>query len=245
MITHCEACKIEIVAEDIVVACEGLCEERRYFHARCVGLSYDEGCACLHRNIYWMCDSCRKAIECARFRKSFAEKNENAFATKNELDSLKSEVSRINAIVSQTVVCPTTLPKPATVESPIARIPSCRSPLSSTKLNASDQTEHSQNESSFQLYVSNIAPDVTENEVKEMVCEALRADDVLHVKCLAPSWRDISTINFISFKVTVDAKFRDSAFIASNWPSGVRCREFRDLSGSVWRPSNRTTQHSL
>lgn len=245
MITHCEACKVEIVAEDIVVACEGLCEAQRHFHARCVGLSYDEGCACLHRNIFWMCDSCRDAIERGRFRNSFTDKNSSGFATKNEVECLKSEVNRINAIVSQMVTSSNASKQP-TPEQPVVRDPVCRSPLSSTRMNASDHLDIlASNDTVLQLYVSNIAPDVTEHEVKQMVCESIGANDVYHVKCLAPSWRDTSTLNCISYKVTVDAKLRDCAFKASNWPSGVRCREFRDFSNSVWRPSSRESQYSL
>lgn len=189
MITYCEACKIEIVAEDIVVACEGLCEEQRHFHARCVGLSYDEGCACLHRNIFWMCDSCRDAIERARFRKSFIEKNSSDFATRNEVDCMKSEIHRINEIVNQMMTTSAASSEEHTTKSPVVRDVICRSPLSSTKLNASDLASHSPNESNTQLYVTNIAPDVTESE---MVRESLGTNDEVHVKC-PPSWRDISS----------------------------------------------------
>lgn len=237
MFTICETCKAEFVPEDIVVSCEGLCEGQRYFHFRCVGLSYDEGCACLHRNVFWMCDSCTDAIKRDRFRKSFVERQSNEYAEKSEVDSLKSEVNRISAIVSQLTENSIAMPKESTVESPTT----CNSLLSSTKLNTSDPAALSSNDTNLQLYISNIAPDVTVSEVKHMVRESLQADEVLHVKCLAPSWMDISTLNYVSFKVTVDAKFRDVAFRIANWPLGVRCREFRDLSNSVWRPTTRTT----
>lgn len=244
MITYCEACKAEIVAEDIVVSCEGLCEEQRYFHAKCVGLSYDEGCSCLHRNIFWMCDQCRDQIERARFRKSFLDKNCGEYATRDEVDSLKSEVKRVNAIVSQMLCNSATLPEQSTVQSPIAGISASCSPLTSTKITAGDHTVPSESETNFQLYVTNIAPDVTESEVKDMVCKTIGTTNVVHVKCLVSPWRDRSTLNYISFKVTIDAQLRESALSVSKWPSGVRCREFRDCSSSVWRPSTRTTQLS-
>lgn len=84
MFTHCNACKIEICAEDVVVACEGKCEGSRYFHAKCVGLTYDEGCACLHSNIFWMCDGCRDIIEKGRFRDALTENV--VYATQKEVD---------------------------------------------------------------------------------------------------------------------------------------------------------------
>lgn len=236
MITHCEVCKLEIVAEDIVVTCE-LCDDLRQFHARCVGLSYDEGCACLHQNIFWMCDSCRDGIERGRFRKSSIEKSDNDYATR---DDLKSEIKRISSMVSQLVTGNDDLPNETTVDSPIVRALTNRFPLSSTKLNAGNLTTQTPNDANLQLYVTNIAPDVTTSEVKQMVCQSIGADDVLHIKCLAPSWQNVSTLNFISFKVTVDALFRDAAFRTTNWPSGVRCREFREMCNSAWRPSSLT-----
>lgn len=239
MIQNCETCKIEIVAEDVVVSCEGLCEDQRYYHARCVGLSYDEGCACLHQNIFWMCDPCRDSIEKARFRKAFGEKQNNEYATQDEIDCLKSEVNRISEVVSKMATNITTAPNQSTSTS--TQCTYHHSPLSSTKLFANDPAP---NESLLQLYVSNIAPDVTENEVKQMVCESIGAPNVLDVKCLVPPWKDVSTLNYVSFKVTVDAQFRESAFRISNWPSGVRLRQFRDYYNSVWRPSTRMVQLS-
>lgn len=98
----CNACKAEIRPEDIVVSCDMLCESRHCFHAKCVGLTYDEGCACLHRNIFWMCDSCRNFIETGRFRTSVKDGENVEYATRNELNFLKSEVERICKIMSQT-----------------------------------------------------------------------------------------------------------------------------------------------
>ncbi|KXJ81875.1 hypothetical protein RP20_CCG017352 [Aedes albopictus] len=218
----------------------GLCGDLRQYHARCVGLSYDEGCACLHDNIFWMCDSCRDDVERGRFQKSLPKKNDSEYATRNEVECLKSEITRISSIVSQMVKCNNSVPNESTAESPIALTPANRSPLSSTKLNASNVIMQSRNDVNLQLYVTNIAPDVTESEVKQMVCQSIGADDVLHIKCLAPSWRDVSTLNFISFKVTVDERYRDAAFRTANWPSGVRCRAFREMCNSVWRPSSLT-----
>lgn len=247
MIHYCDTCKLEIVAEDIVVSCDGLCEDQRIFHARCVGLSYDEGCACLHRNVFWMCDSCRDSIEYARFRKVFHEKQENAYATRSELDCLKSEINRISEIISRTVPDPAAVRRQPTsfVNQQLDRFADQKcSPLSSTKLNASDPAVNP-DDTNLQLYVSNIAPDVKETDVKRMVCDSIGANDLINVKCLVPSWKNVHTLNFVSFKVTVHAQFRDAALRSSNWPSGVRCRIFKDFSDSVWRPSTSTSQLSL
>lgn len=67
MSNQCTACNVEITAEDIVVCCEG--------------------CACLHDNIFWMCDACKNVIEKGRLRDAMKEvKN---YATITELNLIK------------------------------------------------------------------------------------------------------------------------------------------------------------
>lgn len=247
MIQHCKACTIEIVAGDIVVSCEGLCEDQCYYHARCVGLSYDEGCSCLHENIFWMCDSCRDAIQHARFRKAFIKKEDNNYDAKREINCLKSEVKRISEALSviETISAVPAVPNQSTSsEHQHSFINKPNSPLSSTRLSAINSAERVTANTNLQLYVSNIAPDVTEHELKQMICESLGAVEVLHAKCLISSWQDISTFSYVSYKITVDNQFRDAALTASNWPKGVRCREFRDFINPAWRPSTRMIRDS-
>lgn len=169
MITYCDTCKAEIVPEDVVVSCDGICEDQRCFHARCVGLSYDEGCACLHRNIFWMCDSCSDSIERARFPMAFREKKkkrEHEFATKDEVNGLKFEVNRISEMMSRIMnncAAVTSQPSSSTPKSNndshlCDRLADTRSsPLSSTKIEPNSLVP-APDESIVQLYISNIAP---------------------------------------------------------------------------------------
>lgn len=90
------------------------------------------------------------------------------------------------------------------------------------------------------LHLSNIANDVTEQEVAEMVADVFDIDRVPAVQLLVPSWKDKSSLEYISFKVEIDASLKSKALTTSNWPFGVRCREFRDYSRNVWRPVNRS-----
>lgn len=220
MFTHCNACKIEICAEDVVVTCEGLCDDHRIFHAKCVGLSYDEGCACLHSNIFWMCDGCRDLIEKGRFRNALEQNS--TYATQKEVNCLKSDVERISKLITQFSTYPSKHPQePHHVE------PSC--PLSSTKINEADHANEHTDED-VEVFVSNITLDVTDNEIEEMVCESTGARNVRSFKCLVPAWKDTLTMNYVSFKVAIDAKFRNAALKRSNWPVGVRCREFRNFA---------------
>lgn len=234
MANHCTACYVEFCAEDIVVCCE-ICENLPQYHAKCVGLTYDEGCACLHQNIFWMCDTCRHYIENGRFRNTKVESKSDDFATKSDVTAMKVEIERISQIVSE---MSSHFAEPSGISSKNS------SPLSSTKFTASDRTiiEAESRNTNLELYVSNIAVDVPENEVMQMVCKSLGAREVLGVKRLVASGTNISELDYVSYKVTVDSRFRDYATRRETWPDGIRCREFRSGTKTAWRPESQSDQ---
>lgn len=244
MTNQCNTCKAEIRAEDLVVACEGFCDGYRYFHAKCVGLSYDESCACLHRNIFWMCDSCSDMIEKGRFRKAVKDLQEsNDYATKSEINELKTEVKRISEMISlkETNVAEVSNKSASSSHSEAQNfIGKHSTPIASSSVNDNHHVADIENDT-INLYISNIAIDVTIEELKEMVCESTGAKNVMQVKCLVSSWRNVSTLDYLSYKVSIDAQYRKSALKKSNWPNGVWCREFIDNPNVAWRPINRTT----
>lgn len=88
----------------------------------------------------------------------------------------------------------------------------------------------------FKLYLSNIAVDVSEDEVKRMVSDALCVDEIYAINCLKPSWKDASSLDFISFKVEIDKRCRGKAMNSSTWPKGIRYREFKEHTETTWRP---------
>lgn len=48
---------------------------------------------------------------------------------------------------------------------------------------------------------------------------------------------DVNTLNFVSFKVGVDPKYRNAALDPSTWPRGILFREFEDnRSSNYWMP---------
>lgn len=234
MRNQCTACNVEITAEDIVVSCEGFCEQFRYFHAKCVGLSYDEGCACLHENIFWMCDTCKDVIAKGRCREAMKEVNNFAMIT--ELNSIKSELNRISQTVLK-IEGNFTDPNESSKLQCSQELTGNTSPLSSTKLDAIVENHSPSTDDNLQLYVTNIANDVSDDEVKDMVCESIGAREVLGIKRLVAYGTNIATLDYVSYKVTVDAQFRSTATKSSSWPDGVRCREFRSYTRRAWRPS--------
>lgn len=52
---------------------------------------------------------------------------------------------------------------------------------------------------------------------------------------------DVNSLNFISFKVGVDPKYRSAALDPSSWPKGILFREFEDNKAkSFWMPKPST-----
>lgn len=90
------------------------------------------------------------------------------------------------------------------------------SPLSSTKLEPIDEIRCLSTDGNLQLYVSNIATDVSDGEVKDMVCKSIGAREVLGIKRLVAYGTDISTMDYVSYKVIVDVQFRSTATRSSS-----------------------------
>uniref|UniRef100_A0A182JAY4 Uncharacterized protein n=1 Tax=Anopheles atroparvus TaxID=41427 RepID=A0A182JAY4_ANOAO len=77
------------------------------------------------------------------------------------------------------------------------------------------------------LFLTRIEPDVTSDEIANMVRKLLGTTDVV-VFNLTPRERDPSTLSFISFKVGVSASLRDTALSSDTWPQDLHFREFTD-----------------
>lgn len=238
---NCGKCKCECLENETTVVCEGFCVGMHRFHARCVGLSDDEGEVCLHRNILWVCESCRDLIENIRFRDTVNSVRSMCSPVEKEVENLKTEVSKMNATIR-------TLLEKAAIASDDhcgASKPSERSvsqqpliddtpPLTSTMIASPLPT--CSDTATVKLHISNIAIDVTENEVVQMIAESIGVMEIVSIRCLKPAWRDAATMDFISFRVEIPVCHRKNALNSSKWPKGIRCREFRDISNTSWRP---------
>lgn len=232
---RCHECNFQISSRDPVVTCSGFCKNDHQFHAVCVGLSVDEGLACNHPNILWICNPCRgKLVKRSRtIPAAFDQPDNEAIISINEkivkmqqsIDDLAQHFNGYGE-ASKAIEQPEDLGNLQAIGH--------SSPLTSTKLDAS---ENSQQNADCSLFVSNIANDVTNDEVLQMVNETIGLDDVISVKCLVPPWKDKSSLDYISFKVVVKLNQRDPDLKVFNWPKGIRCREFIDRSNETWRPA--------
>lgn len=99
--------------------------------------------------------------------------------------------------------------------------------LSSTRVDRAIKEQH--NETSLKLHISNIAIEVNEKEVLQMISNAIGVYQVHHV----------SSLDYISFKIGIDISYRETALQILNWPNGERCVEFVDCRATTWRPARR------
>lgn len=246
----CGVCKEKILDGETFVTCEGFCPRGcRRFHAECVGLKQDECSVLQHRNVLWLCDDCQDLMTKSKFRNTINHIRVASAASctteENEIQHLKSQMEKMNDTLDRLVHAFSSNSSAIPVascsndEETPPRTGEDFAPLSSTMLQPIDPSSTA-NDSSISLHVSNIANDISQTEVIDMVKDSIGASHISSIKLLVPAWKDSSTLDFISFKVDVNVKYRKAALDPSSWPEGVRCREFKKRSTTAWRPINRT-----
>lgn len=241
---ECGKCKNECLESDTTVVCEGFCVGFHRFHARCVGLTDDEGATCLHRNVLWMCNDCCALIEDFRFRDTVNVVRSKDCPVKNEVAILKAEVQKMSETLDclveragfvSSIVCTATTSKCPKTDVPQHSSIEDSPPLTSTRTVFSPPV--CTDDSTVKLHLSNIANDVTQDEVVRMIADSIGVQEIISIKCLKPVWKDVSTMDSISFKVEIADCHRSSALYSWRWPKGIRCREFVEFSNTTWRPA--------
>lgn len=240
MPTVCEKCKTPIALNVSAIQCNGFCENTAKFHIDCVGLSYAEAMACMRADIMWMCDCCRELLKNIKFR-NIIKHLKPIEDSREEIDRLRLDIAKINDTLSRII-------RPINNDSTVNVATNSHveneqhnekmsDVLSSTRIHRSTLNESSQDCTEFSLFVSNIAPDVTNNQLKTLICEKLNITESLPVKRLVSPWKDPASLQYISFKVDLDRKYKNIALDSTIWPRGVRCREFKSFQQSSWRPA--------
>ncbi|XP_062534865.1 uncharacterized protein LOC134204057 [Armigeres subalbatus] len=93
---------------------------------------------------------------------------------------------------------------------------------------------------SFALLLTNIDSSVSEDDVQVMVSRCLGACDTecKSIRKLVPRWVDTSSLDYISFKIVLNRKWKSIAMMPSTWPRNVKSREFRQRQ-CTWKPDDR------
>lgn len=227
MNTECRNCAANIdMMKELYTVCEGRCARR--FHASCVGVSEADLCA-LSKNIIWICDECMAEFCKARDAMSESPRSSSTSSIVVELDKLKSEVGRINdaiAEINDKMIAPDRILHHSTPDT---------TPMLSHNTNVRAYSSDSHRscvvpdcEESFSIVLSNIDSSVTEYDIVRLVSRSLCASEpeCLNVTKLVPSWKSCKNFDYISFKIVLNKRWKESAMNAKTWPSNVKIREY-------------------
>lgn len=90
----------------------------------------------------------------------------------------------------------------------------------------------------FSLFLSNIDVSVTERDVHALVVRSLGTPEPerIDVIKLGSNWNTHRALDYVSFKVMLDKKWKSRALDSSIWPNTVRFREFVKKNNNTWKP---------
>ena len=211
---------------------------------------------CNNGNVFWMCERCRCLLENATFRSTINALDAVHFVQQKEcnktIDDLKDTIMHLNDSISSLLnlkkletAGDSRIDVPAhsgahleiASESRIDVPVNSSAPLSSTQLVDPAEICSEQRNETFKLFLSNIDRNVTEAGISVLVSERVGTQKAFSVKKLVPAWQQLANVEYISFKVELDARDREKALSSGTWPYGMRYREFRDRNRDVpWSP---------
>lgn len=92
----------------------------------------------------------------------------------------------------------------------------------------------------FSLFLTNSDGSATEEEVFRMVAQSLDVNETqrntIDVLKLVPKWKMDYCQQYVSFKVTMDGRLKDTALQSGTWPTGIMFREFVERTRRPWIP---------
>lgn len=254
----CPECSLPVNCKvDVFTVCEGTC--CRAFHAACVGLS-EASVNCLKKNIIWLCDECLAVFYKQHTQISPVVPSSIADSGSSKVDpDLAEELTDIKGKIASIMK---TLSVISEVQKQSIQCPPCHStPINSPKLhegssganrdNRNSVNEHSSSsaasgrnsdgtkDGTFSLFLTNIDSHVNEEEINIMVSRSLGVteNEAIYVKKLVPKWKTNDALDYISFKVLLDDKFKPTALRADTWPTGITYREFIERPRNTWKPT--------
>lgn len=255
----CKKCSRSIDNKtDLFTVCEGDCGCS--FHASCASLTENE-ITVLSTNFIWLCDECLHRFQIARDCRSrnsedgighdsspvatvLSEVNEKAI--QHEVSELRNTVTGILKTLAKFDLTGCSSDLPRLHSTPIS--PSSSFVLqdgtntSSFVHNAEcpDQQNAITNEGQFSLLLTNVDSSVSESDIQRLVHQALGFDTIhpesIDVVKLVSKWKSCRTMDYISFRVVLDNRWRLKALNSVTWPKGIRFREFVVKRFVPWKP---------
>lgn len=253
MATTCDRCAKSVKRVDDVITCMGFCEH--VLHLRCANV--DKNLVKIiteSANLHWMCDECVKLMKSTRFRNTMASvgdaineltKNQDAANSelKKELAKHSEQIARLsNQISSSTPLLPVSANRRAMKRRRVDNGPETAKPLLGGTRSAEMEIVATvpPPTNMFWIYLSRLHPTVKSDVVEKLTRDGLKCESAKAIP-LVKQGTDVNSLNFISFKVGVDPKYRIAAMDPSSWPKGILFREFEDTQAkNYWMPDPNT-----
>lgn len=259
MDSNCHQCTRPIKTVELIL-CSGFCKQAAHF--KCVGLQRP----CIdvvneNTNVLWFCDNCMTKLESIREDtiKSVGDVvSAVSDAVRESLDEIKVELQETKELTKALVekrqsYDSSDLGRGRTAWPSIKRtrdIAAKGTPKSRPDLKLLGGTKSVEKGSltvdtvakpseKFWLYLSRIAPHVTEDDISELVKNCLQTQQPIEVRKLVKKDANLKQFAFISFKIGVEKELKETALNPSVWPKGIYFREFENLQTErvFWGPS--------
>lgn len=267
MTSACDHCAKPIKGEDESVSCMAFCD--RMIHLRCSVTKLNKNFVNIVQtcpNLFWMCDECVKLMKCARFKATVSSFGDaiNAMTERQELAhaELRKEIAKQGEQIAKlskgiALSTPTLSGSGGLVRQPPLKrrrnegLSTSKPLVTGTRIVADDNvfTEVRtvpEPPEMFWLYLSRIHPSVKSESVEKLVKDCVHCQDPVTVVPLVKRGADTSRMSFISFKVGMDSKFRETALNSDTWPQGILFREFEGTgSKNMWLPQLTTPTISI
>lgn len=254
----CDQCAKPVKSDDEFITCMAFCE--RMVHIRCSVTKLNKPFVkIIHEspNLIWMCDECAKLMKIARFKSAVSSFGEAFQSITKKQESVHAEIRKELAKQGQQIAL---LSKRMTPSSAFLREsgsfsrqppskrrrdeeinfnPTASKPLlggtkettTASILTVSEPVEL------FWLYLSRVHPSVKPEDIEKLAKDCLESEDPVKAIPLVKRGIDASRLNFISYKIGIDHKLRQTALSPDTWPKGILFREFEDLSAkNSWLP---------
>ncbi|XP_055527381.1 uncharacterized protein LOC129719996 [Wyeomyia smithii] len=239
--------------------CNGFCNQA--VHLKCTGFKRPNmELVNSNHNLLWFCDNCIEHLK--QFKETPTPMAHDIVAAVSEnisdsLSALKSELLETKALTKALIdkttndVCDPNRARSAwpSVKRPrdvaLRETPKSRTTTKLAcgtkpveKLSKTVATVEKAPEK-FWLYLSRIACHVTEEDISELVKSCLSTELTVDVKKLVRKDADLKQLAFISFKIGIDTRLKETALDPASWPKGIYFREFEHLQSSrdFWGPT--------
>lgn len=173
-----------------------------------------------------------------------SEANEKSIV--NEVNELKDAVAKIMDTLAKIVP---TVPTDTSDDPPLLHSTPVSSFMLQEGTNACSMTVNNSegpsqqcvmDDKHFSLLLTNIDASVVECDIHRMVAQALGIDtlypEYIDVVKLVSNWKTCNALDYVSFKVVLDNRWKQKAMNPSTWPKGVRFREFVKKRSNTWKP---------